>query len=195
MKVDPDNRQNRFSGIVTKRKMTDEERELYKDVGAYKKPSTFGKIILREDDKSMGKINKNRLVEILKEDGFTKAAYTKAAVEFQVTEHSVACYVSKTNIKKEFAEEFKGTKKVTYDEPEKVDSTITIINTDTNTDKSDTQILVNDEADILGKIKAIVSENKELKEKMSILKSALEESVDSVSQFKSMLDEIIVNID
>lgn len=189
LNVDPDNLQDRSNSEVITRQMTDEEKELYGDVKNYKKPCTAGILKIREDDKSMGKIDKSRLIEILKEDGFTKKAYIKAAKEFGVTDHGVACFVSNNKIKKEITGESKDEKKVLKNNPQ-TDESLSSGAEDTKP----VNPIIDDEADILGKIKAIVAENRELKEKISVLKSCIKESVDSASQLKAMLEEILINI-
>lgn len=173
-RIDPDNRQDRGNGVVTKRKMTLEEMKKYGcTVNSENKKSEIATIpeMVRKDIAMKNKINKERLIEICKEHGFTGEAYKMAAKEFGVAAQSIGCYVSNNKLKQ-----------IISFEPTTVMEGKIIENVGL------TSNLVSDELEIITKIKSILQENqslsgenKTLKENISKVKSALEDILKSIA--------------
>ena len=177
-RVDPDNRQDRSNGPIIPRQMTPEEIEKYKNVGTYKKPSMVAvNELARKGTEMKAKINQERLLEICKENGFTFKAYNLAATEFGVEVSSVACYVSKNKLNKG---------KIEVKEENSVNET----KVEEKSEISDVKVdsIVEDELEIISKIKSIVDENKAmtvenktLKQRILKIKSALEDILKSIA--------------
>ena len=167
LKVDPDNKQDRRSSVVIRRKMTPEEIQLYGNVGEqYKKPKAKAVITAGKDDMSMKKIDKDRLEEICNENGFNEKAYKIAADEFGVTPHSIECFISKKKMNKQKDKQEVDKNKVPPIQKEEVSKQLP----KSKPDKTET---LQSEDDILNKITDIINENKLLKEQRERIKKAL----------------------
>lgn len=174
-KVDPDNRQDRKSGEAITRKMSSEEIEKYgppikiktdRLPGIATVPGMVRKGI------EMTKINRERLIEICTEHGFTAQAYRIAAKEFDVPSSSVANYVSNNKLKKIVV----GEKKQNSEEPMSQEGL-----SEKSEPNAKTSNNVSEELEIITKIKFILRENKSLKENMSKIKAALEDILKSIA--------------
>lgn len=168
LKVDPDNKQDRRSSVVIRRKMTPEEIQLYGNVGEqYKKPKAKAVITDGKDDMSMKKIDKERLEEICNENGFNEKAYKIAADEFGVTPHSVECFVSKKKMNKQ-----KDKQEVHKDKVTQIQNEDKVVKQPPESEPVKTEILQNED-DILNKIRDIINENRLMKEQTERIKKAL----------------------
>lgn len=167
-KIDPDGRQDRGSGICTKRQMTREEVEKYGSaVKCENKPSKLAAVpgMVRKDIIMKNKINKDRLFEICREHGFTKTAYSIAAAEFGVSANSIQAYVSRNKLHKE----------LTIGEPLQSAQP-------SNENVKEEQGAKSDiEFEIMNKIKSIVDENRNYRDKLSKIKAALEDIIKTIA--------------
>lgn len=176
-KVDPDNRQDRKSGGCETRRMTPEEIQKY---GCAVQKSDIAAVPgMARKGVDMTKINKERLIEICTEHGFTAAAYRIAAKEFDVPSSSVANYVSNNKLKKIVAVE----KKQNSEEPMSQEGL-----SEKSEPNAKTSNNVSEELEIITKIKFILRENKSLsgenktlKENMTKVKAALEDILKSIA--------------
>lgn len=167
-RIDPDNRQDRKNSETTTREMTPEEIDKYGSVARCKnKPSTIVSVpgMVRKDIFMKNKINKDRLLEICREQGFTRTAYNMAAAEFGVSANSIQTYVSKNKIHKE----------LTTNEPIKA-----VQPADQNFNK-EPGVAFDMELEIINKIKSIVSENRNYRDKLSQIKTALEDIIKTIA--------------
>jgi len=121
------------------------------------------------------KINKVRLMEICNEHGFTKEAYNMAAEEFGLRFHAIECYVSNNKLKKEVAKPDEApTQEIHILEANAPEAKV-------EEAAKPTPPIIDAELEVLGKIKAIVEENRALKGMMSQLKASLEEILKSIA--------------
>lgn len=180
-KVDPDNRQDRKSGEATTRKMTPEEIEKYGcAVQVENKQSDIAAVPgMARKGVDMTKINKQRLIEICTEHGFTASAYRIAAKEFDVPSSSVANYVSNNKLKKIVAVEKKQGSEESLPQEESCKK---------SKPKDKPSSNANEELEIITRIKSILQENKSLsgenetlKENMTKVKAALEDILKSIA--------------
>lgn len=173
-KVDPDNRQDRKSGEATTRKMTPEEIEKYGcAVQVENKQSDIAAVPgMARKGVDMTKINKERLIEICTEHGFTASAYRIAAKEFDVPSSSVANYVSNNKLKKIVAVEKK---------PQKELCKKSELKTKTSSNANEELEIITRIKSILQENKSLSGENKTLKENMTKVKAALEDILKSIA--------------
>lgn len=169
-KIDPDGRQDRGSGTCTKRPMTPKEIDKYGSVARCEnKPSTLASVpgMVRKDIFMKNKINKDKLLEICGEHGFTKAAYGMAATEFGVSVNSIQTYVSKNKLHKESA----------------IDGSLQTAQPSVSAPnfKGEPEDTSNIELEIIDKIKAIIDENRNYRDKLSQIKTALEEIIKTIA--------------
>ncbi len=163
-----DGRQDRGSGVCTKRQMTPEEIEKYGSVVKFEnKPSKLASVpgMVRKDMSMKDKINKDRLLEICGEHGFTRTAYNMAATEFGVSANSIQTYVSKNKLHKE----------LNTNEPLQ-----TVQSSDQNR-KEESGTTSDIELEIINKIKSIVDENRNYRDKLSQIKAALEDIIKTIA--------------
>ncbi len=167
-KIDPDGRQDRGSGICTKRPMTSEEIEKYGSATKCENnPSKLAAVpgMVRKDTIMKNKINKDRLLEICGEHGFTRTAYNMAAAEFGVSVNSIQTYVSKNKLHKE----------LTTNEPLKT------AQPSNENGKEEPRVTSDVELEIINKIKSIVAENRNYRDKLSQIKTALEDIIKTIA--------------
>jgi L-cysteine desulfidase len=180
-RVDPDNLQDRKNSEPVTRKMTPEEIEEYGCVVKREnKQSDIGAVqgMVRKEI-IMTKINKERLIDICTEHGFTAQAYRIAAKEFDVPPNSVANYVSNNKLKKILASQNKQKVPNTNEDS---------LHQENLKDDLSSSNDINDEMEIIIQIKSILQKNKSLsrenitlKENMLKVKAALEDILKSIA--------------
>lgn len=167
-RIDPDNRQDRKNSETTTREMTPEEIDKYGSVARCKnKPSTLVSVpgMVRKDIFMKNKINKDRLLEICREQGFTRMAYNMAAAEFGVSANSIQTYVSKNKLHKGITTN------------EHLETALTSVPNCKGEPRTTSDI----ELEIINKIKSIVSENRNYRDKLSQIKAALEDIIKTIA--------------
>lgn len=151
-RIDPDNKQDRGSSKVVKRSMTPEEIKEYGKVGEpYKNKAQATYMAGKDINMGTNKIDEKRLIEIVKEHGFTKKAYGIAADEFGLKNtHSIECYISNNKLRDKIAG-------LNDDKP--------IIQDNANIEEQNPLLKMDTDelSEILNKVKLIVQENKRMK--------------------------------